>query len=63
VWLLRPMMTWSCNTSGAAAFLMSWVTVMSAFDGIGSPEGWLCTITILDLLGTADLLAIGSLVT
>jgi hypothetical protein len=45
VWLLRLMMTWSCSTapSGAAAFLMSWVTVMSAFDGVGSPEGWLCT--------------------
>ena len=39
------MMTWSCKTtpSGAAAFLMSWVTAMSALDGVGLPEGWLCT--------------------
>ena len=41
VWRLRPMITWSCNTAprGAAAFLMSWVTWISAFDGVGSPEG------------------------
>jgi hypothetical protein len=45
VWRPRPMMTWSwmVTPSGAAALTMSRVTAMSAFDGVGSPEGWLCT--------------------
>jgi hypothetical protein len=28
---------------GFAALMISRVTAMSAFDGVGSPEGWLCT--------------------
>src|SRR5262249_23690129 len=45
IWPWRPMMMWSCNAtpSGAAAFLMSLVTAMSALEGVGSPEGWLWT--------------------
>jgi hypothetical protein len=40
VW--RP---WSCSVTpkSAAAFTTSRVASMSAFDGVGSPEGWLCT--------------------
>src|SRR5215472_13118073 len=54
------MIRWSCNAtpSGAAAFLISLVTAMSALDGVGSPEGWLCTITILTPMAAAGLLAI-----
>ena len=43
---------------GGGFFLMSWVTAMSALDGVGSPEGWLCTMTILTPIARADLLAI-----
>src|SRR6267143_1821180 len=45
IWPLRPIIRWSCKTTprAAAAFLMSWVAVMSALDGLGSPEGWLCS--------------------
>ncbi len=45
VWRPRPIMTWSCTVtpSEAATLTMSRVTWMSAFDGVGSPEGWLCT--------------------
>ena len=40
VWRLRPMMTWSCSTtpSGAAAFLMSWVTACRPWTGSGRPR-------------------------
>jgi hypothetical protein len=44
--------------SAAAALTMSLVTAMSAFEGVGSPEGWLCTITILAPMAGAELLAI-----
>ena len=45
VWRPRPMITWSWTVtpSGLAALMMSLVTAMSALDGVGSPDGWLCT--------------------
>src|SRR5580692_1972988 len=40
-----PTMMWSCTEipSGAAMSTIALVIWMSACDGVGSPEGWLCT--------------------
>jgi hypothetical protein len=40
-----PTMMWSCTEmpSGFATSTICWVIWMSARDGVGSPEGWLCT--------------------
>ena len=52
----RPMIRWSCTVtpSGFAALIMSRVTAMSAFDGVGSPEGWLCTISMVGEVGGGE---------
>lgn len=41
-----PMMRWSCTVipMTSAAATMRFVMVMSACEGVGSPDGWLCTI-------------------
>ena len=40
-----PMMMWSCTAmpSGLATSTIACVIWMSARDGVGSPDGWLCT--------------------
>jgi len=40
-----PTMMWSCMAmpSGLAISTMAFVIWMSACEGVGSPEGWLCT--------------------
>ncbi len=44
-WPFLPTMMWSCTEmpSGLAMSMIALVIWMSAFDGVGSPEGWLCT--------------------
>lgn len=41
---LRPMMMWSCTAipSRLPASMISFVISISARDGVGSPDGWLC---------------------
>ncbi len=43
-----PTMMWSCTEmpSGAAMSMMALVIWMSACEGVGSPEGWLCINTL-----------------
>ena len=55
-WRPRPMIKWSCTVtpSGFAALIMSRVTAMSAFEGVGSPEGWLCTMSMLARPGSGQ---------
>ena len=44
-----PMMRWSCTVipMTSAAATMRFVMVMSACEGVGSPDGWLCTIHLV----------------
>src|SRR5262245_21933246 len=44
-WPPRPTMTWSCTAmpSGRAISIRDCVIWMSVRDGVGSPDGWLCT--------------------
>ena len=44
-WPCRPTMMWSWifTPSGAAIEMISSVIFTSCVDGVGSPEGWLCT--------------------
>src|SRR5215510_14033689 len=47
-WPFLPTTMWSWTTtpSGLPALTICFVISISAFEGVGSPEGWLCTSTM-----------------
>ncbi len=47
-----PTMMWSCTEipSGVAMSMIARVMWISACDGVGSPEGWLCTNPLHQLM-------------
>src|SRR4051812_36435495 len=57
-WPSLPTMMWSCTEMprGFATSMMDCVIWMSAREGVGSPEGWLCTrMTAVALSSSARL--------